>query len=147
MGRGEEIRQRPAQPGDKLSDYWTNPEPSPLRYTPYRDYVEELIQEAMAAGKFKDLPGKGRPLHLESDPYAERDWLVHHILSNAHVVPEWIELEREIRAGVCWLRAHPQHPERQERIAALNRKIDRFNLMVPRFELQWPRLPADFPCR
>lgn len=140
----DDPRQRPAQPGDKLSTFWTRPEGSPLANKTYKDYVEELIQEAMKAGKFRNLPGRGKPLNLESDPYAERDWMVNHILSNAHVVPEWIELEKEIRAGVQWLRTQPGHPERPEQLAALNRKIDRYNLLAPRFELQFPRLPRDF---
>jgi hypothetical protein len=33
----------------------------------YRDYVEELIQEAQARGDFSNLPGMGKSLNLEDD--------------------------------------------------------------------------------
>ncbi|MFO7173043.1 MAG: DUF1992 domain-containing protein [Bacillota bacterium] len=138
-------RERPAEPGDRLSPYWTNPEPSPLAVKGYRDWVEEQIQEAMARGDFDNLPGKGKPLDLTENPF-EKDWLVHHILKNASVAPEWIELRREIQADLAWLRDHPDHPGRAERIRETNRKIDRYNLLVPIPNLQYPRLtPATAP--
>ena len=31
--------------------------------------VEDLIQEAMSKGEFRDLPGKGKPLKLEWNPF------------------------------------------------------------------------------
>ena len=31
--------------------------------------VEDLIQEAMSKGEFKDLPGRGKPLKVEWNPY------------------------------------------------------------------------------
>lgn len=117
---------------EKLSKYWTPQEPSPLANREIRDVVEERIQEAMAEGKFKNLPGKGRPLKLDWEhPWEEQDWLANHILSNAHVVPEWVTMDKEIKQAVAWLRSHPEHPERAERIDALNRVIDRYNLAVP----------------
>lgn len=128
--------------GDKLSTYWTNPEPSPLATRGYRNYVEEQIQEAMAQGKFDNLPGRGRPLDLSQDPF-EQDWLVHHILKNANVLPEWAELRRAIQADLAWLKAHSEHPERWERIQLLNRRIERYNLLVPSLDLQLPRFSPE----
>lgn len=125
---------------EKLSKYWVRQEPNPIEQKGFRDYVEEQIQAAMAKGKFSNLPGKGKPLRLgQENPWEEKDWMVNHFLSNAHVVPRWVELERELNAGLQWLREHPNHPERAERIEALNVVIDKFNLEVPAGWMQKPR--------
>ncbi len=125
---------------EKLSKYWGRQEPGPIEQKGIQNWVEEQIQEAMARGQFDNLSGKGKPLRLRWDhPWEEKDWMANHILSNAHVVPEWVVLEREIRAELEWLRKHADHPERTERIAALNRKIDRYNLHVPAGWMQLPR--------
>lgn len=134
---------RPAQPGDRLSTWWGRSGPTPLQTKGYRNWVEEQIEEAMARGDFDRLPGKGKPLDLSGDPWSEKDWLVNHILANAHVLPEWVELGKEIRAEIAALRQAPPGPDRAERIRALNRKIDRYNLLVPSISLQLPRLPVD----
>lgn len=122
---------------EKLSKYWV-PEQSPLRDREIHDVVEEQIQEAMAKGKFRNLPGKGKPMDLGGEhPWEEKDWMSNHILSNAKVLPEWMELDRQIRAELDWLKAHGKaHPERAERIAGLNRLIDRFNFVVPLGNMQ-----------
>ncbi len=57
--------------------------------------IESQIQDAMAAGLFDNLPGAGKPLRFdgnENDP----NWLGHHILKNAGVLPEWLNLARDI---------------------------------------------------
>lgn len=57
--------------------------------------IESQIQEAMAAGLFDDLPGAGKPLRFEGNEN-DPNWLGHHILKNAGVLPEWLNLAREI---------------------------------------------------
>ncbi len=61
--------------------------------------IEEQIREAIAAGKFSNLRGKGKPLPLEEDPYEDPDWrLAYHLLhENGYSLP-WIETRREIEA-------------------------------------------------
>lgn len=130
--------------GEKLSTYWARRGPGPIATRGYRTWVEEQIEEARERGEFDNLPGKGKPLDLRRDPYGDRDWLVQHVLKNANARPEWVELQREIRAGVEWLRAHPDHPERAQKIREINRLIDRYNLLVPSITLQKPRLPGGF---
>lgn len=130
------------QKPEKLSTYWAPEEPSPLRTREIKDWVEEQIQEAMARGTFSNLPGKGKPLRLDTEhPWEQKDWMANHVLSNAHVVPEWVTLEQEIHAELQWLREHREHEERAGRVAQLNRKIDRFNLLAPAGFMQKPRLP------
>lgn len=132
-GVKEEIR-------EKLSQHWGKKGAGPIAVKGIEAWVEEQIQDAMARGEFDNLPGKGKPLNLRrAHPWEERDWLANHILSQAHVVPDWVELGEEIEAGLKWLREHPDHPERPERIRTLNKLIDRYNLAVPAAWMQKPR--------
>lgn len=125
---------------EKLSQHWGKKEAGPIADKGIEGWVEEQIQEAMARGDFANLPGKGKPLNLRrAHPWEEQDWLANHILSEAHVVPTWVELGEEVEAGLQWLREHPDHPERPERIQALNKLIDRYNLAVPAGWMQKPR--------
>lgn len=105
----------------------------PRRFTAH--YMEEIIQEAIKRGEFDNLPGKGKPLDFsdDPDPYDKNgSWMVNHILRNANVAPEWVELDKEIRADLGWLQSHPaNHPERRSRVIELNDKIMRYNLCRP----------------
>lgn len=59
--------------------------------------IEELIQRAIEEGKFDDLPGKGKPLHLEENPYEDPDWrAAFRILRNSGFTLPWIETRKEI---------------------------------------------------
>lgn len=50
--------------------------------------VEEVIREAMAEGKFANLPGEGRPLRLDPSP----DAVVKGILRHARYNPDWADV-------------------------------------------------------
>jgi DnaJ family protein C protein 28 len=63
----------------------------------YRDYVEELIQEAQERGEFSNLPGMGKPLNLEDDSYAGDNAMAYHLLKSNGFAPAEIELAKEIR--------------------------------------------------
>lgn len=54
--------------------------------------IEDVIQEAQKEGKFSDLPGKGKPLHLDPSP----DAVINNLLKDANVKPEWVEVAQEI---------------------------------------------------
>ena len=43
------------------------------------------------------MPGRGRPLDLRSNPYAQDEELAFKILRDAGYAPEWIELDKVIR--------------------------------------------------
>lgn len=126
--------------GEKLSEYWGKKEPSPLETRGFASWVEEQIAGAMERGEFAALPGKGKPLELGPEhPWENKDWMANHILSNAKVVPEWVQLDREIQAELAWLRVHPRQGDRAERIARVNRLIDRYNFLAPLLEMQRAR--------
>ena len=63
----------------------------------FQDYIEEQIQEAIARGEFANLPGTGKPLNLDDDPYAGDKASAYRILKNTGHAPPEIELLKEIR--------------------------------------------------
>src|ERR1041385_678642 len=65
-----------------------------------RAVAERKIQEAIEEGAFDDLPGKGRPLELDDDPFTPPHLrLANRILKNAGVLPDWMQLEKDIEAA------------------------------------------------
>jgi hypothetical protein len=63
------------------------------------DWIEKEIQEAMERGEFSDLPGHGKPLRIESNPFDPSMDMAYSRLKNAGYAPTWMELDREITAG------------------------------------------------
>ena len=121
----------------------------------FENWLDEVVQQAEAAGQFANLPGHGKPLP-EADPYESLDeWaLAHRMLHRAGFLPDWLEARKEIAAErpavVAALedyrreraRLVPGDPTQAatvdrlaERYAALataiNRKIDEHNLRRP----------------
>lgn len=63
-----------------------------------RSLVEDRIQAAMEKGVFDDLPGKGRPLSLDVNPYVRPELrLAYKLLADANFAPDWIELVKGVR--------------------------------------------------
>ncbi len=67
----------------------------------WRDAVSQAIEEAMRQGDFDNLPGRGKPLKLDRDPFVpEGAELAYGLMKNNDLVPGWIgarnELLREI---------------------------------------------------
>ncbi len=70
------------------------------------DLVEQRIQEAMRRGDFDNLPGKGKPLRLERNPFvAPEVELAHNLLAGQGFVPLWIEERKIILADIEEARA------------------------------------------
>ncbi|MCS7294009.1 MAG: DUF1992 domain-containing protein [Chloroflexota bacterium] len=123
----------------------------------FDDLVESRILEAYERGLFRGLPGEGKP--LPARPYewaAGENWLAFHLLEINGLLPEWLELAREIHrdaealraidgehAEICRIAAASPHPERfrpalerfRSRYEAgarrLRAKQERFNAMAP----------------
>lgn len=116
--------------------------------------VEDLIQESMARGDFRNLSGAGKPLSkFEHNPYD--DPMTHNlnrILIDNGYQPEWIVAQKEIRETIEKMRKRLQdirarfgnpmkHSEQMQwnehcatfsdELAKLNKKVDNFNLIVP----------------
>ncbi len=61
--------------------------------------AEGKIQEAIEEGKFDDLPGKGKPIVFDDDPLTPPHLrLLNRILSNANVLPDWMQVQKDIVA-------------------------------------------------
>jgi DnaJ family protein C protein 28 len=63
----------------------------------WESWIDQQIQEAQERGVFDQLPGRGRPLDLTPNPYAQDQYLAYKILRDAGYAPEWIELDKVIR--------------------------------------------------
>ena len=59
--------------------------------------IEEIIQQAMREGAFDNLPGKGKPLDLDENPYLDPEWqLAYHLLKQNGFGPQFIEQRQAI---------------------------------------------------
>lgn len=64
--------------------------------------VERRIFQSMLEGEFENLPGKGKPLDLTTNPHVDpAEDALYRILSRNKCAPEWIELNKEIRSKVA----------------------------------------------
>jgi len=63
----------------------------------WESIVERQIREAIEAGKFDDLPHRGRRMPLEDDSAAGEWAMAFRMLKNAGAAPPWIESDREVR--------------------------------------------------
>ena len=83
--------------------------------------VSEQIEEAMERGEFKNLPGKGKPLNLDTNPFlTPQVRMANRLLKENGFAPRWIELEKEIKQEKAQLeRVLINLKARRERLAAL----------------------------
>nr|XP_020442799.1 dnaJ homolog subfamily C member 28 [Monopterus albus]XP_020442800.1 dnaJ homolog subfamily C member 28 [Monopterus albus]XP_020442801.1 dnaJ homolog subfamily C member 28 [Monopterus albus]XP_020442802.1 dnaJ homolog subfamily C member 28 [Monopterus albus] len=121
--------------------------------------VEDLIQESMARGDFRNLSGAGKPLNkFEHNPYA--DPMTHNlnrILIDNGYQPPWVITQRDIRETTAQIRSRllegrtrfgdPMTPKEQsqweqlcasveEDLVKLNKMVDNYNLIVPMLNMQ-----------
>ena len=136
--------------------------------------VDEQISRAIEKGEFDNLPGKGKPLNLEENPFEDPQWrTAYSLLRNSAFTLPWIGTRKEIendlsQARHTLLRTWKWHqrmlktdhstPEikaeweraLQEfgaRIEALNKRILVYNLEVPSNLLQIPQFNAEEESR
>ena len=63
----------------------------------YHDYIEEQIHQAQERGEFDNLPGFGKPLKLENNPYEGDKAMGYSMLKSNGLAPREVELFKEIR--------------------------------------------------
>jgi hypothetical protein len=68
------------------------------KHRDWESWIDEQIRRAQDEGQFDDLAGKGRPLDLTANPLAGDREMAFKILKDAGYAPEWIELDKAIRA-------------------------------------------------
>ncbi|XP_061674780.1 dnaJ homolog subfamily C member 28 [Syngnathoides biaculeatus] len=121
--------------------------------------VEDLIQESMARGDFRNLSGTGKPLNkFEHNPYA--DPMTHNlnrILMDNGYQPSWVIRQRDIREAAARIRGElldgraglgeplgvterlrweELRTRAGEELAKLNKMVDSYNLIVPMLQMQ-----------
>ncbi|KAM3614772.1 uncharacterized protein V6R79_018879 [Siganus canaliculatus] len=121
--------------------------------------VEDLIQESMARGDFRNLSGAGKPLNkFQHNPYA--DPMTHNlnrILIDNGYQPPWVITQRDIREAASLIRIRlldgrarlgdPMTSKEQEQweqlctsvkeeLVKLNKLVDNYNLIVPMLKMQ-----------
>ncbi|GAX91190.1 DUF1992 domain-containing protein [Effusibacillus lacus] len=93
--------------------------------------AEEKIREAIENGEFKNLPGKGKPLNLEDLSTVPEDLRMgYKIMKNAGVVPEEMQLQKEILSLHDLLNCCHDDQERELLKKKLSEKMLRFNSLM-----------------
>ncbi len=115
------------------------------------EWVEQRILEAMRRGEFDHLPGKGKPLQLEENPYLEPGLAIaYHLLRQNDARPEWIEADLAIRRGIELARQDLRRTMqwREEALRALEGKTDpRSRSEREWVEAEWDRALRAFARR
>ncbi|CAN8257242.1 unnamed protein product [Cochlearia groenlandica] len=113
--------------------------------------VEQRIWHSMEEGKFENLPGKGKPLNLDTNPHVDpAEDTLYRILNKNGFAPEWVELNKEIRSkGKEWrvslkkawtMKIEEEEDESvwEERSVLLKTHLKQINNMVFRYNLIVP---------
>lgn len=94
--------------------------PSPGRWA---ETMDDLIEEAMRAGVFDNLPGRGKPLKLPKNPYAPGTELAYQLLQDNNYTLPWIRDRQEtfmvvdsLREEISreWTRYHSEYRVAQD---------------------------------
>jgi|GEM_PF-2377772 len=138
----------------------------------YHD-ANKLIEEAISPEKLKENPYKGKPLHLEDNPFDRGLGMAHRMLKNAgHTLP-WIETKNEILAErraihkaiddhIAWLQGRVQRlaavaPGEKERakqavreghlrfIEHLRERVAKLRKVIERYNLEVPLFDQQVP--
>ncbi|MCB9135776.1 MAG: DUF1992 domain-containing protein [Anaerolineales bacterium] len=124
--------------------------------------IDQQIEEARRAGKFDNLPGKGKPLKLNDNPFQDpaldaaytllkdNDFTLPWIADGKEIdetlakvrltlARSWAVYQRDqVGEHAAWAKTEWDRVERafREQITALNKKIQAYNLAIPhaRFE-------------
>lgn len=92
--------------------------------------AENRILEAMEAGLFDNLAGKGRPLKLEDDSHVPPELrMAYKILKMADCLPPELELRKEIMRLQDLLAALPDEAEKLKHMRRLNFFVMKLNMM------------------
>uniref|UniRef100_A0A1J3DZF6 DnaJ-like protein subfamily C member 28 n=1 Tax=Noccaea caerulescens TaxID=107243 RepID=A0A1J3DZF6_NOCCA len=129
--------------------------------TDITNVVEQRIWHSMEEGQFDNLPGKGKPLSLHTNPHADpAEDTLYRILNKNGFAPEWVELNKDIRSKAqewrvslkkAWTMKLEQDQsgweERSDllktQLKQINNMVFRYNLIVPfgrqMFGLKWEK--------
>jgi DnaJ homolog subfamily C member 28 len=124
------------------------------------DKNEEQIRRAIVEGYFENLPGKGKPLNLDENPFEDPEWkAANRMLQNAGFSLPWMETRKTIEAdfGAAIEELSRAWRQRQSRISkglpwtnfegewqravdAFGEKIDDLNKRIFTYNLETPNM-------
>jgi len=94
----------------------------------FQKIAEQRIQDAMEQGEFDNLPGAGKPLELDTNPFVPTELrMAYKVLKNAGVVPQEVETHNEIRSLEAMLADMEDEAERLRattRLSLLRLRLD-----------------------
>ena len=94
--------------------------------------AENRIQEAIEAGLFDDLIGKGQPLHLEDESYIPPELrMAYKILKNADCLPPELEVRKEILTLQDLVAGLEDEAEKLKQMRRLNFLMMKLGMMRP----------------
>jgi hypothetical protein len=94
--------------------------------------AENRILEAIEAGEFDDLRGKGQPLNLEEDSHVAPELrMAYKILKNADCLPPELLLRREVAQLQDLVAALPDEAEKLKQMRRLNFLVMKLSMMRP----------------
>ena len=94
--------------------------------------ADNRIREAMEAGDFDDLQGKGQPLNMEDDSHIPPDLrMAYKILKNADCLPPEVVLRQEIVQMQDLVAAMPDESEKLKQMRRLNFLVMKLNMLRP----------------
>ena len=98
---------------------------------PFQKNVDEKIKEAIARGEFDNLPGKGKPLDLDAYFGTPEDLRMgYSILKNADIIPEEMELLRQIEGLKKSLDSSTTLMEKKALRRQLSEKLTNLNMRL-----------------
>lgn len=132
--------------------------------------IEERVKQAQEDGHFDRLSNMGKPLPIDEKEGNPDEWAANHVLKEAGVLPDWLQLRKEIHAGRPEVvAALAEYEETQRRLdpstkgtdailarleqifirkaKALNVKIDEHNIRCPSIYHEIPRFQEDTIAR
>jgi hypothetical protein len=172
--------QRPDRPGEPAPAEV----PSPVDLTPdlrklrlakagqWERHLDRIVGDAIRRGDFADLPGAGKPLALDDNPFAGEWALAYKIVKDAGETLPWIALGNECDAEKARLQAklaraaadlrtlrergdQSRHESERERLregylaaaARLDRKLADLTIQIPHWRFDRGRLPPHLASR
>jgi hypothetical protein len=95
----------------------------------FEEIVESRIRDAQEQGAFRGLAGEGRPLNLdETHRLAGDRWAAFRVLENANMLPEWLELAKDIER---WQQELARADRRHADVVALGRSSGDWAPLLP----------------
>ncbi|MGA9997259.1 MAG: DUF1992 domain-containing protein [Pyrinomonadaceae bacterium] len=103
----------------------------------YESMIEQMIREAMERGEFDNLKGEGEPVDLNTYFAAPEDWRIgFSLMKNAGVVPEEMELLKEVNAMKQELSVCKDEEERRKLKKRIDETMLKYNLLKERYKRQ-----------